>query len=104
MALPVDYARLGKFLGDQNLLVLGSKAPRPNAGKAFIDYYHSDESLKIIAKAGEFVTRLGIYPPLPDADKVQFIPMDELDEKGYADKKNEYRKLFLTADLYLIVF
>ena len=60
-----------------------------------MDYYHSDESLKIIAKAGEFVTRLGIYPPLPDADKVQFIPMDELDEKGYADKKNEYRKLFL---------
>ena len=62
-------------------MVLGSKAPRPNAGKAFIDYYHSDESLKIIAKAGEFVTRVGIYPPLPDADKVQFIPMDELDEK-----------------------
>ena len=92
---PVDYARLGKFLGDQNLLVLGSKAPRPNAGKVFMDYYHSDESLKIIAKAGEFVTRVGIYPPLPDADKVQFIPMDELDEKGYADKKNEYRKLFL---------
>src|SRR5262245_8931444 len=82
---PVDYARLGKFRGDQNLLVLGGKAPRPNAGKAFMDYYHSDESLKIIAKAGEFVTRVGIYPPLPDADKVQFIPMDELDEKGYAD-------------------
>ena len=50
---------------------------------------------EIIAKAGEFVTRVGIYPPLPDADKVQFIPMDELDEKGYADKKSEYRKLFL---------
>jgi iron(III) transport system substrate-binding protein len=92
---PMDYARLGKFLGDENLLVLGSKALRPNAGKAFIDYYHSDESLKIIAKAGEFVTRAGIYPPLPDAEKVQFIPMDELDEKGYAEKKSEYRKLFL---------
>lgn len=92
---PVDYVRLGKFLGDQNLLVLGSKAVRPNAGKAFIDFYHSDESMKIIAKAGEFVTRVGIYPPLPDADKVQFIPMDELDEKDYAAKKIEYRKIFL---------
>src|SRR5688572_13423420 len=66
--VPMDYARLGKFLGDENLLLLGSKAPRPNAGKAFIDYYHSDESLRIIAQAGEFVTKLGIYPPLPDAD------------------------------------
>ncbi len=92
---PLDYVRLGKFLGDENLLVLGSKALHPNAGKAFIDYFLSDESLKIIAKAGEFVTRVGIYPPLPDADKIQFIPMDELDEKGYAEKKSEYRKLFL---------
>jgi iron(III) transport system substrate-binding protein len=92
---PVDYVRLGKFLGDQNLLVLGSKAVHPNAGKAFIDFYHSDESMKIIANAGEFVTRGGIYPPLPGADKVQFIPMDELDEKGYAAKKSEYEKIFL---------
>jgi iron(III) transport system substrate-binding protein len=92
---PLDYVRLGKFLGDENLLVLGSKALHPNAGKSFIDYYHSDESMRIIAKSGEFVTRIGIYPPLPDADKVQFIPMDELDEKGYAEKKSEYRKLFL---------
>jgi iron(III) transport system substrate-binding protein len=92
---PMDYARLGKFLGDQNLLVLGSKALRPNAAKAFIDFYHTDESLKLIANAGEFVTRAGIYPPLPGADKVQFIPMDELDEKGYAEKKMEYRRLFL---------
>ena len=87
--------RLGKFLGDENLLVLGSKALHPNAAKVFIDYYHSDESMKIVARSGEFVTRIGIYPPLPDADKVQFIPMDELDEKSYAEKKIEFRKLFL---------
>jgi hypothetical protein len=29
-----------------------------------------------VFKSGEFVTRVGIYPPLPDADKIQFIPMD----------------------------
>ena len=75
--------------------MLAGKAPHPNAAKAFIEYYHSDESMKIIAKAGEFVTRTGIYPPLADSDKVQFVPMDELDEKGYAEKKSDYRKLFL---------
>lgn len=92
---PLDYVRLGKFLGDENLLVLSSKAVHPNAGKAFVDYYHSDESMKIMAKEGEFVTRKGIYPPLPDADKIQFVVMDDLDEKGYAEKRAEYRKLFL---------
>jgi hypothetical protein len=27
--------------------------------------------MKIMAKLGEFVNRKGIYPPLPDADKIQ---------------------------------
>ena len=58
-----------------------------------IGYHHSDESLKIIAKAGEFVTRVGIYPPLLDAIKFSSFRWMELEEKGYADKKSEYRKL-----------
>jgi hypothetical protein len=34
--------------------VLSSKAPRPSAGKAFIDFYLEDESMKILAQSGEF--------------------------------------------------
>ena len=92
---PLDYLRLGKFMGDGHYLTLSNKAPRPNAGKALIDYFLGSESMTALAKLGEFVNRKGIYPPLPDADKVQFIEMHDLDAKQFAEKKKEYQKIFL---------
>lgn len=92
---PLDYVRLGKFLGDGSYVALSSKARHPNAGKAFIDYFLEDESMNIMAKLGEFVNRKGIYPPLPDADKIQFVEMDHFDQKGFAEKREEYKKIFL---------
>ncbi len=49
----------------------------------------------IMAGVGEFVTRKGIYPPIPDADKIELVQMIDLDKKGYAEKMAEYRKIFL---------
>jgi iron(III) transport system substrate-binding protein len=92
---PLDYVRLPKMLGDGNYIALNNKAPRPNAGKLFIDYFLDDESMKIMARLGEFVNRTGIYPPLPDAEKIQFVPMDKFDTKAYAEKKKEFQKIFL---------
>ena len=92
---PLDYVRLGKFMGDGHYLTLGSKAPHPNAGKALIDYFLGPESMTMMAKLGEFVNRKGIYPPLPDADKVQFVEMYDLDSKKFAEKKKEYQQIFL---------
>jgi hypothetical protein len=51
--------------------------------------------MSIMAKAGEFVNRKGVYPPVPDADKIQFVEMDDLGEKVYAEKRKEFHKLFL---------
>ena len=91
---PVDYVRLGKMMGDGHYALLGNKSPRPNAGKAFIDYLLGEDSARILAKMGEFVNRKGIYPPLPDADKIQFVPMEDFSIKEYADKRKEFQKLF----------
>ena len=93
--IPLDYVRLGKFMGDGQAIALGTKAPHVNAGKAFMDFFLSDEGLKIMADIGEFVTRKGIYPPLPDADKIQLVPMVDMDQKAYAEKMAEYKKIFL---------
>ena len=93
--VPLDYVRLGKFMGDGQSITLGAKPPHPNAGKAFIDFFLGEEGLRLMAGIGEFVTRKGIYPPLPDADKIEMVEMDELDQKGFADKMVEYRKIFL---------
>lgn len=92
---PLDYARVPRLLGDGNYVALASRAPHPNAGKAFIDYFLDDECMNIMAKLGEFVNRKGITPPLEGVDKIQFVPMDRLDSKTYAEKKKEYQKLFL---------
>jgi len=92
---PVDYVRIGKMLSTGQYLALSTKAPRPNSGKAFIDFFLGDESMAILAKMGEFVNRKGFYPPLPDADKIQAVEMDDFDAKGFADKTREYQKLFL---------
>lgn len=91
---PLDYVRMDRMLGHNHAIALSSKALRPNAGKAFIDHFLGDDSLKIIAKHGEFVTRKGIYPPIPDADKIQIVEMDELDTQGFAEKRKEFRKIF----------
>jgi ABC-type Fe3+ transport system substrate-binding protein len=91
---PLDYVRMDKMLGHSHAIALSSTSHRPNAGKAFIDHFLGDESLKIMAQQGEFVTRKGIYPPIPDADKIQIVEMDELDTQGFAEKRKEYRKTF----------
>ena len=92
---PMDYVRLEKMLGHGHYVALSNKSPHPNAGKVFIDLFLGDESMKIIAKMGEFVGRKGIFPSLPDADKIQVVEMDELDTAGFAEKRKEYAKLFL---------
>lgn len=91
---PVDYVRLGKMLSTGQYLALSHKAPRPSAGKAFIDFFLTAEGMKLLAKAGEFVTMKGIPQLLPGADKIQPVEMDDLDQKGYADKREEFRKAF----------
>jgi iron(III) transport system substrate-binding protein len=93
--VPLDYTRLGKFMGDGHYLGLGNKAPHVNAGKAFVDYFLDDESMTLMAKLGEFVNRKGVYPPLADADKIQFVEMMDLDTKQFAAKKKEYQQIFL---------
>ena len=92
---PLDYVRLPRMMGDGHYIPLAAKAPHPNAGKAFIDFFLGDEGMNIMAKMGEFVNRKGVFPPLPDADKIQFVEMLDLDTKGFAEKKKEYTKTFL---------
>jgi iron(III) transport system substrate-binding protein len=92
---PLDYVRLDKMLGDAHFAVLSNKAPRPSAGKAFIDYYLDDDNMKILAQAGEFPNRKGIYPPLAGADKIQYVQMEVLEAKAFEEKKRELGKIFL---------
>ena len=92
---PVDYVRLGKMLSTGQYLALSNKANHPNGGKAFIDFFLGDESMKILARMGEFVNRKGIYPALPGADKIQSVEMDDFDANQFKEKTLELQKIFL---------
>jgi iron(III) transport system substrate-binding protein len=92
---PLDYVRIDKMLGDSHFVVLSNKAPHANAGKAFVDFYLDDETMKILAQTGEFVNRKGIYPPLPGAEKIQYVQMEVLESKAFEEKKKEFGKIFL---------
>ena len=50
--------------------------------------------MNVMAKAGEFVNRKSVYPPVPDADKIKSVEMDDLGEKFYGEKRSEFQKLF----------
>jgi iron(III) transport system substrate-binding protein len=92
---PLDYVRVDRMLGDSHFIVLSNKAPHPSAGKAFVDFYLDDETMKILAQTGEFVNRKGVYPPLPGAEKIQYVQMEVLEAKAFEDKKKEFGKIFL---------
>ena len=93
--VPLDYVRLGKFMGDGQSITMANKAPHVNGGKAFIDFFLDEESMKIQADTGEFVNRKGVYPPLPDADKVKFVQMYQFTKGDFETKKKEYQKIFM---------
>jgi len=92
---PLDYMRSDKMLGEGSYIMLASKPVSTNAGKAFIDFFLGDESMTIMARQGEFVTRKGIHPPIPGAEKIKFIEMTHFDQNGLAEKRKEYQKIFL---------
>ena len=47
-----------------------------------------------MAKAGEFVNRKGIYPPVPDADKIQFVEMDDLARRSTRKNVKNFTSYF----------
>jgi len=91
---PMDYIRLGTMMGTSHYITLSKRAPHTNGGKAFIDFFLGDESMKIMAKNGESVNRKGVYPPIPEIDKVKLLDMEDFDTKAFAEKKKEYQKIF----------
>jgi iron(III) transport system substrate-binding protein len=92
---PLDYMRVPKMLGDGHYITLSNKAPHPQAGKTFIDYFLGEKNMKMMAKLGEFVNRKGIYPPLPGADKIQYVQMESFDHQGFAKLRKDYAQIFM---------
>jgi iron(III) transport system substrate-binding protein len=93
---PLDWARVNQpMLGTPRAIAMTSKAPNPNAAKAFIDYWLSNEAMGILAKeVGEYVLAPGVFPPIDGIDKTKVIAIRELSDEEIQKWGNEFKKIF----------
>jgi iron(III) transport system substrate-binding protein len=93
---PLDWARLEQpLLGTPRAIAVTSKAPHPNAARAFVDYWLSRKSMEILAKdVGEYVLAPGIHPPIVDMDKAQVLAIRELSDDEIQKWGAEFKRIF----------
>jgi iron(III) transport system substrate-binding protein len=91
---PLDYVRLKPVFGDEQLVGVGAKAPRPNAARLFANYFLSAEALKLLAAAGEFTLLPGVHPPVKDAEKLEVKGMEDLSAAELKKWQEEFKKIF----------
>ena len=83
------------LLGTPRAIAITSKAPHPNAAKAFLDYWLSAKAMGLMAKdVGEYVLAPGVYPTIYGMDKAKVIPIRELSDEETAKWGAEFKKIF----------
>jgi iron(III) transport system substrate-binding protein len=73
---PIDFVKMEKYLASVSYIAVSRKAPHPNAGRVFTDFFLSPEPLQIIANLGDDV----LNPDVEDRFKGeinddQLVPM-----------------------------
>ncbi len=93
---PLDWARVEQpMLGTPRGMAITAAAPHPNAARLFVDYWMSQDAMKVLAeKVGEYVLRPGIYPPVAGIDKAKVIAIRELSDSEIKKWGGEFKKIF----------
>ncbi len=72
-----------------------SKAPHPDAARAFVDYWLSQKAMGMLAKdVGEYVLAPGVHPPIDGMDKARVIAIRELSDDEIRKWGAEFKKIF----------
>ncbi len=92
---PLDWARVDTILGSPRGIALAAKAPHPEAGKVFMDYWLSKDAMKMLAdKVGEYVLAPGVFPPIDGISGVKVLPIRELSDDEIKSWGEEFKKIF----------
>ncbi len=78
-----------------DMMGIGAKAPRPNAGKLFMSYSISKEGQEVLRKRNRISARTDIKPLVPEMDpgKLRLIPLDP-EIPASTKYIDEFRKVF----------
>jgi iron(III) transport system substrate-binding protein len=93
---PLDWARVAQpLLGSPRGIALAAKAPHPNAGKLFMDYWLSKSAMNMLAsEVGEYVLAPGVFPPIDGIDKAKVLPIRELSDDEIEKWGAEFKRIF----------
>ncbi|MFO7264580.1 MAG: extracellular solute-binding protein [Limnochordales bacterium] len=93
---PLDWARVKEPLfGTPRGIALANRAPSPNAGKLFIDYWLSEEAARILAEqVGEYVLAPGVYPPIDGIEEATVLPLRSLSDEEIFYWSEEFARIF----------
>lgn len=83
------------LLGTARAIAITSKAPHPDAARAFIDYWLGKKAMGLLAAdVGEYVLAPGVYPPIEGMDKVDVKPVRDLSDEDIQKWGREFGKIF----------
>jgi len=94
---PLDWGPRGgqPLLGTPRAIAVADKAPRPDAARAFMDYWLSKPAMSLLAKdVGEYVLAPGVFPAIDGIDKVKVLPVRDLSDTEIEKWGREFNKIF----------
>lgn len=94
---PLDWAPKMEqpLLGTARAIAITSSAPRPDAARAFIDYWLSKEAMTILANdVGEYVAAPGVYPPIDGIENTDVKPVRDLSDEEIQKWGREFNQIF----------
>lgn len=83
------------LLGTARAIAITSTAPRPDAARAFMDFWLSTDAMKLLAEdVGEYVAAPGVHPPIDGMDKADVKPVRDLSDDEIQKWGREFNKIF----------
>ncbi len=94
---PLEWApQTGQpLLGTSRAIAITSKAPHPDAARAFIDYWLSKKAMGMLADdVGEYVLAPGVFPPIAGIDKAKVMAVRDLSDDEIQKWGREFNQIF----------
>jgi iron(III) transport system substrate-binding protein len=92
---PLDWAKVGVLLGSPRGIALAANAPHPNAARVLMDYWLSQDAMKMLAdKVGEYVLAPGVFPPIDGISDAKVLPIRELSDEEIRQWGKEFKAIF----------
>jgi iron(III) transport system substrate-binding protein len=92
---PLGWARLDTILGTPRAVAIAARAPHPEAARVFLDFWLSNESMRLLAhKVGEYVLAPGVFPPIHGISQARVLPIRDLPDEEIRKWGGLFKKIF----------